>query len=802
MPTTSDAAGWFRRRGPEAALAVLAGVVFLGALGSVDLWGKREQRAAAEAVDTIDHHHWLVARLQGTPRLEKPPLPRWTIAALIALTGRRDEWVVRLPGAGLGRWGMVAAGLRPGVAGWASRVSVGLSAGLALTSMGFFISELRQAGNDGPLAFFTTLALYAAWRRLHAVGAGAAAGSKRWNLLFYAAMGLGFLCKGPIVVAIVAVTVVPYLACVGRLRGGLALLADGRGLALFLLLAMSWPVPVLAGDPNAWTVWLLEMGQKTGGASIPHPHKRAPLAADWPWMTAPWAAVATLALAAPLRGRGARVFWRSLFPAQPREDSPPESRSDRSPSPDPGGRGRVRSTEPREQPGPTPPSPASGRGRVMTGDAGSGRQSRGGSPAGIRCGGPGTGFGFAWWWSAGNLMMFGFWSVAKPSYFLPCLPEARAVLCGVEWRIRLWPGGGRAGRPAGRGAARARVLQAHWVALFVAAALAPGVAWRLAPGAVGWVAACAAVLAAAVVVSARAWRRGADAMALAPLVGAAAVLVVVGYGALAPAENDRRGHRPLADALERRLPADARTVMFFHEVDEGLWFYLKGRDLVAIPGTRAGYNDTYEAVEAMRTRRYERDPAKRVDAQRRAAPPSSWLRRGDRPTSYVLIRDAYYDLFARSLDGLAVYPSTASRGLRPQRPWSCSARDDGPGGRDLGPQGTDPVQSGYQSPVWTIGSGRGKEEDEKGKGPEVRTNAGRKEPGLIPCPLPFALCPLPFSSSSSFSPSPRCASVLSATCCILGVAIMKPDSICDDDQRRRHEHEVVHRPRNDSPTVV
>ena len=45
--------------------------------------------------------------------------------------------------------------------------------GLALTSLVFFIVELRQAGNDGPLAFFTTLALYAAWRRLHGAGDGA-----------------------------------------------------------------------------------------------------------------------------------------------------------------------------------------------------------------------------------------------------------------------------------------------------------------------------------------------------------------------------------------------------------------------------------------------------------------------------------------------------------------------------------------------------------------------------------------------------------------------------------------------------
>jgi len=580
MPTTAgDCAGrGFRGRWPEVALAALAAVVFLGALGSVDLWGKREQRASAEAIDTIDNHHWLVARLQGRPRLEKPPLPRWSIAALMALTGRRDAWAVRLPGA------VAALGMVGLVYGLGSRLggrSAGLSAGLVLTSMGFFVAELRQAGNDGPLAFFATLALYAAWRRLHAEGAGAAPGSARWNLVFHAALGLGMLCKGPVVVLVVAVTVVPYLACAGRLRGGLALLADGRGLALFLALSLSWPVPVLLDDPNALKVWLLEMGQKTGGAGIPHPHNaRAPLAADWPWLTVPWAAVATLALAIPFR------------------------------------------------------------------------RARGGPR------GPGPGAWFPWWWSAGNLAMFACWSVAKPSYFLPCLPGA-ALLCGLEW-VRLT----RSARTDLPGAALARgVLQAHWVALFVAALVAPVVAFRLAPEFSGWVAACALALALAVPASALAWRRGADALALVPLVGAAALAVVVGYGVLAPTEDARRGHRAFAAALDRALPADARTVMFYREIDEGLWFHVRGRDLVAVPGTRPAYNDTYATVEAMRTRRYERDPAKRADASLRVL--LSWLRRPrpDRPTSYVLIRDTYYDLFAPALSGL-VEPVYRERGVK------------------------------------------------------------------------------------------------------------------------------------------
>ena len=153
-------AGWWR---PESALAAFACVIFLGFLGSPELLGKREQRAAAEALDTVENGQ-AGRQIQGRPRLEKPPLPRWSIAVLLGVTGCRSEWVVRLPGALVA---LATAALTYELGRRMGGRRLALASAMALCTTGLFVSELRQAGNDGPLGLFTTLALYAAWRRLH-----------------------------------------------------------------------------------------------------------------------------------------------------------------------------------------------------------------------------------------------------------------------------------------------------------------------------------------------------------------------------------------------------------------------------------------------------------------------------------------------------------------------------------------------------------------------------------------------------------------------------------------------------------
>jgi len=355
---------WRGKFGPEWALAAVASLAFLGFLGSTELWGKREQRAAAEAVDTVAHGHWLVGEIQGRPRLEKPPLPRWITAALIVVSGRSDEFVVRLPGA-LAALVVVAL-----VYVWGRSVggrAVGLASGFALASTPFFVVEMRQAGVDGFLTLFTTLGLFAASKRWGlerfpidraTPGNGVRPrllrpGPKGWSLGFFAAAGLGFLTKGPVIFLWLGVPVVGFLLTRRRLREGLRLLVDGRGLILFALLALAWPLAVGLRYPSALGVWWLEIGQKTGVMGVEHGNARGSILLEALGMTLPWTPLALVALVGPIR---------RCRQADDAADSSHPSLS------------------------------------------------------------------LAWWWAFAPLAVLGTWDVAKPNYYLPALPAAAILV--------------------------------------------------------------------------------------------------------------------------------------------------------------------------------------------------------------------------------------------------------------------------------------------------------------------------------------------------------------------------------------
>ena len=568
---------------PEMIVALLASIISLAELGALELWGKREQRAAAEALDTIRNGHWLVAEIQGRPRLEKPPLPRWTIAAFMTLTGCRDEWAARMPGAfsALATIALIyALGSRIGGR------DLALASAMVLSTLGLFVSEARQAGNDGPLCLFTTLALYAAWRRLHGEARAARRhgeepgdappGSRRWTLVFHGAMGLGFLCKGPIIVLIVGLTVIPYLAVNGRLKSGARQLISALGLLLFLVLALSWPVPVLLRDPHALGVWMTEIGQKTGILPIVH-QERSGLGLALPLLALPWPVAALAGLLEPLApSRPARLPWTA------------------------------------------------------------------------------SAVWFPWCWAVGNLSVFSVWAVAKPNYYVPCLPGL-ALLMGMTW-IRLT----RAARNrSGSGEAwRARVvLLIQGFLLMITGIVVPLLARSyLTNGNSPWLLVIGACVSGSALAGAWIWRRGSDVLALLPAMAACAVAVLIGYGIVAPADNPSRGHRQLARTLERLVPAETAAIRFFHEIDEGLWFYLRDHDLAPIPGSQPRYSESYDKlghllVTSLSLGNSADVSVRLIDHQRQLL--KDWLRREGGNEPFLLIRSTLYDHMAIDLNGLA-----------------------------------------------------------------------------------------------------------------------------------------------------
>jgi hypothetical protein len=269
---------------------------------------------------------------------------------------------------------------------------------------------------------------------------------------------------------------------------------------------------------------------------------------------------------------------------------------------------------------------------------------------------------FAWWWAIGNLAILCFWAIAKPSYYLPCMP-AMALLTGAAWLRLTRAARGRAS--AGK-VARA-ILQTQWVLLFVAASAAPLVARAFFPWPVWvWTPAISLFLAGSVALSAWMWKRGADAMALAPIVTAGTLGIVIAYGRIAPAENPQRGHRNLAQSVHQLVRPATHQIMFFNEIDEGLWFYLNDLDLTPIPGTHPRYNTAYDLAASYLAADSPVPNLLDLEAKRQAHDANSlftWLDHARPQTPYLLIRKSLLDRHATDLAGRVV-PVLCESGLK------------------------------------------------------------------------------------------------------------------------------------------
>ena len=298
-------------------LALLGVIAFTGGVGRRNVFATHEARVVETAVTMLRSgppwharpvvaavpealaeggrlsvNPWLVPVFEGEVRLQKPPLPYWTSAAMMWLLGERPLAVRLVPGL-LGALGTLL------VADLARRLfgrRYFLPTGLAWASSYFVLDGYREITTDPFLAGTSLLALWAY------VAAG-----RRWGiwLVFYVALALGGLAKGPVILLHVAVPAL-LLLYTHRLRPRGPLWAHLLGAAAFLLIALPWPLLVWFKVPGALELWRFE----SVGRLIDNEHKPA----SW-WFygpvllgnSLPWTPLWLLAVAA------VGTTWRRLL---------------------------------------------------------------------------------------------------------------------------------------------------------------------------------------------------------------------------------------------------------------------------------------------------------------------------------------------------------------------------------------------------------------------------------------------------------------------------------------------------------
>jgi len=177
-----------------------------------------------------------VPKVYGEIYAYKPPLAYWLAKGSFAGFDSIDRWSLRLP------FGLCALLLGGAVLGLLARVAgtrAGLWAALATVSGFLLTSKLGMATFDVPLALGVGVATTAATVNLTREKPGLGL----WMLAYFG-LGIGFLAKGPIALALFVpgLVLAGWVAARGR---GLLAWPHGSGVALFAAMIGAWTVCAL-----------------------------------------------------------------------------------------------------------------------------------------------------------------------------------------------------------------------------------------------------------------------------------------------------------------------------------------------------------------------------------------------------------------------------------------------------------------------------------------------------------------------------------------------------------------------------
>jgi 4-amino-4-deoxy-L-arabinose transferase-like glycosyltransferase len=245
---TKWSGGW---RGPALAafIAFLAGLPGLLAMPPLDRDESRFAQATAQMLESDDY---VVIRFQDAPRFKKPVGIHWLQAVSVSTLSSpeaRQIWAYRVPSL-LGAM-LAAAACAWGAGGFFDRRTAML-AGAMLGATLLVSTEAFIAKTDSALTGSTTLAL-AALARLYAAYRGGPPAGRRVVWIFWAALAVSALIKGPIgpMVAFLAMAV---LAVWDRRTSWIAGMRWWWGMIIVLAIVGPWAGAVtVATDGGFWT---------------------------------------------------------------------------------------------------------------------------------------------------------------------------------------------------------------------------------------------------------------------------------------------------------------------------------------------------------------------------------------------------------------------------------------------------------------------------------------------------------------------------------------------------------------------
>ncbi len=265
------------KRGVAVVLALLALALFLPGFVSLQPMDRDEPRFAQATKQMLETGDFVAIRFQTEARNKKPVGVYWLQAGFVAGAealgvpqARAKIWLYRLPSL----IGAVAAVL---LTWWAALALVGegaaLIAAMLMASTILLGVEARLAKTDALVAATVAAAMGALARLWMARGKELLSNARQWRLaaIFWVALGLGLLIKGPITPMVPAFASLA-LAIHARSGGWLRGLKPLAGLLLCLLMAAPWFVLIMIATKGAFLADSLgaDMMSKVAGGQESH----------------------------------------------------------------------------------------------------------------------------------------------------------------------------------------------------------------------------------------------------------------------------------------------------------------------------------------------------------------------------------------------------------------------------------------------------------------------------------------------------------------------------------------------------